>query len=489
MDIDRFLTFRCILQIGRNGPGQCYRLYSSAVYNNDFKEYPDAEILKKPLDDLVLQLHSMGIDKIRNFPFPTVPDLANIEATEKRLLTMDALEKRIVDVDVKKNESIRITALGKIISTFPVSPRYGKMLAIAIQQNLLDHVIAIVALLTVQEIFLYPDQSDAGETEEADKADDEAEKAIKIKNNHNERFNAIKKKWLSNGHQGLGDIMLMLRACLTCELNDNKLAYCKMNNIRHKAMVEVHKLRKLLIKEINSNFQGLTITTDLKKIRLPSDEQARKLQQLMLICFCDHIAKRLTKDELSSSEKLKRPKNAYRSVELEDLVFLHDKTVLKDAQPEWLVYQEIFENNKLYMRNVVAIEPSWIPIYASKQCQFSRPLEQPEPYYDRQSDQIKAYVMPTVSPFGWKLKQTPVEYPESSEKYKLFTQFLLEGKVFDFFARYYKEDLYQSNPKVLTKSWGRLKEAPTKLLNALVEQRISSKSALKKKFKERPACK
>ena len=454
-------------------------MYSSAVYN-DFKEFPDAEILKKPLDDLVLQLKSMYIEKIRNFPFPTLPDLQNIEATEKRLVMLGALEKRIVDVE-KKSESILITSLGKIISSFPVSPRYGKMLAIAIQQDLLDYAIAIVSLLTIQEIFIYPDRPDAG--------DEAAEEAIKIRKDHNEMFGSIKKKWLSNGHLGLGDIILMLRACFACELNDNKLAYCKMHNIRHKAMVEVHKLRKLLIKEISSNFQGLTITTDLKKIRLPSDEQVRKLQQLMLICFCDHIAKRLTNDELSSSDKAKRPKNAYRSLELEELVFLHDKTVLRDAHPEWVVYQEIFENNKLYMRTVVAIEPSWIPIYANKQCDFSKPLEQPKPFYDKASDQIKCYVIPTVRPFGWKLKQTPIEYPESTEKYKLFAQFLLEGKVFDFFAKYYNEDLYLSKPEVITKSWGALKKAPTKLLNALVEQRISSKSALRKKFNLRPACK
>ena len=466
---------------GRTGPGECYRLYSSAVYN-DFKQFPDEEILKKPLDDLVLQLKSMYIEKIRNFPFPTVPDLANVEATEKRLVMLGALEKRIVDVE-KKSESVLITKLGKIISTFPVSPRYGKMLAIAIQQDLLDYAIAIVSLLTIQEVFIYPDQSDDGTS-----AEEPEEAAIKIKASQTERFNSIRKKWLSAGPQNLGDILLMLKACFACELNGNKLAYCKLQNIRHKAMVEVHKLRKLLAKEITANFENVKVTTDLKRIRLPSDEQVRRLQQLMLVCFCDHIAKRLSNEELTASERLKRPKNAYRSVELEDPVYLHEKTVLKEALPEWVVYQEIFENNKLYMRNVVAIEPAWIPIYASQMCKFSKPLEQPEPFYDKENDQIRCYVLPTVSPFGWKLKQTAVEYPESNEKYKLFAQFLLEGKVFDFFARYQNDSLYLSNPKVLTKSWARLKEEPTKLLNALVENRISSKKALRKKFKLKPAC-
>lgn len=489
---------------GRSGPGICYRLYSSAVYNDEFKEFPgkkisfnliitillipfllilfftDAEILKKPLDDLVLQLKSMYIEKIPNFPFPTIPDLNNIEATEKRLIMLGAL-KQTINVDTK-DESILITSLGKIISTFPVSPRYGKMLAIAIQQDLLDYAIAIVSLLTIQEIFVYADQKNE------DKDDQEVEDdAIKIKKS-NESFNLFKKKWMLNTNINLGDIMLMLRACFASELNGNKLAFCKLNNLRHKAMIEVHKLRRLLVKEISSNFQGIKLTTDLNKIKPPNDEQSKKLQQLMLICFCDHIAKRLTNDELSSSDKLKKIKNAYRSIELEDAVFLHDKTVLKDQKPEWVVYQEIFENNgKMLMRNVIAIDSNWIPIYAKEQCKFSKPLEQPAPFYDKDSDQVKCFVIPTVCPFAWKLKQTSVEYPETTEKYKLFAQYLLEGKVFDYFIRFNKENLYLSNPKVLTKPWSGLKSEPTKLLNVLIENRISSKSALIKKFKLKPS--
>ena len=97
--------------------------------------------------------------------------------------------------------------------------------------------------------------------------------------------------------------------------------------------------------------------------------------------------------------------------------------------------------------------------------------------------------MPTIGPSNWKLKQTPIEYPESNEKYKLFTQFLLEGKIFNYFDKFNKENYYLFNPKIITKSWARLKEEPTKLLNILIENRISTKLSLKKKFKLKPACK
>ena len=40
---------------GRTGPGHCYRLYSSAVYN-DFEQFSPPEIVRRPVEDLMLQM-------------------------------------------------------------------------------------------------------------------------------------------------------------------------------------------------------------------------------------------------------------------------------------------------------------------------------------------------------------------------------------------------------------------------------------------------
>lgn len=61
------------------------RLYSSAVYNDEFPEFSIPEIQQKPVDDLYLQLKCMHVHKIMNFPFPTAPDLLQLAAAEKRL--------------------------------------------------------------------------------------------------------------------------------------------------------------------------------------------------------------------------------------------------------------------------------------------------------------------------------------------------------------------------------------------------------------------
>lgn len=49
--------------------------------------------------------------------------------------------------------SSKVTPLGRAMSCFPVSPRYAKMLALSQQHGLLPYVVAVVAAMTVQEVF------------------------------------------------------------------------------------------------------------------------------------------------------------------------------------------------------------------------------------------------------------------------------------------------------------------------------------------------
>lgn len=103
---------------GRTGHGHCYRLYSSAVYENEFVTASEAEIQKMPIDGVVLQMKSMYIDNVVNFPFPTPPNRDDLKQSEQRLVYLNALEN-----SNKKS----ITELGKTMSIFPLVPRLAKM--------------------------------------------------------------------------------------------------------------------------------------------------------------------------------------------------------------------------------------------------------------------------------------------------------------------------------------------------------------------------
>lgn len=127
---------------GRLGPGHCYRLYSSAVFNDEFPQFNIPDIQQKPIDDLFLQLKCMKIHKVINFPFPTAPDILQLKSAEGRLNVLGVLKEG------------KVTALGKVVARFPVLPRFGKMLALSHQFDLLPYTICLVAALSVQEVLL-----------------------------------------------------------------------------------------------------------------------------------------------------------------------------------------------------------------------------------------------------------------------------------------------------------------------------------------------
>ena len=54
------------LSSGRTGPGVCYRMYSDSDYDS-FSEYSTPEIMRVPLDSLVLQLTALGVSDVRKW--------------------------------------------------------------------------------------------------------------------------------------------------------------------------------------------------------------------------------------------------------------------------------------------------------------------------------------------------------------------------------------------------------------------------------------
>lgn len=69
---------------GRTGPGICYRLYSEKEFDN-FDKFTTAEIHLVPLEALVLNMVSLGLKDIKNFPFLEKPNLSAINDAITRL--------------------------------------------------------------------------------------------------------------------------------------------------------------------------------------------------------------------------------------------------------------------------------------------------------------------------------------------------------------------------------------------------------------------
>lgn len=59
---------------------------------SDFEPFPPPEITRRPVEDLVLQMKALNIERVVNFPFPTPPSVEALLAAEELLVALGALQ-------------------------------------------------------------------------------------------------------------------------------------------------------------------------------------------------------------------------------------------------------------------------------------------------------------------------------------------------------------------------------------------------------------
>lgn len=104
---------------GRTSVGHCYRLYTPAVFANSMAQHSDPEILRVPLDAVIMMMKEMRIRlPVRNFPFPAPPPRSAIDAALLHLQRIGAL-----DANFQCTQTI-----GSRIGHYPLAPRLSRIL-------------------------------------------------------------------------------------------------------------------------------------------------------------------------------------------------------------------------------------------------------------------------------------------------------------------------------------------------------------------------
>nr|XP_026651950.1 probable ATP-dependent RNA helicase DHX37 [Zonotrichia albicollis] len=447
------------------------RLYSSAVFM-DFEKFSAPEITKRPVEDLILQMKALNIEKVINFPFPSPPPTEALAAAEELLIALGALKEPPMTGRLKQQLAAKlscpISPLGRVMATFPVAPRYAKMLALSRQQQCLPYTITIVSAMTVRELF-----------EELDRPAGSEEEAAQLKARR-ARFLQMQKVWAGQGPmQKLGDLMVMLGAVGACEYSGCTREFCEQNGLRHKAMLEIRRLRGQLTTAVNSVCRDAGLYVD-PKMEPPTEAQVTYLRQIVLAGLGDHLARRVQAEEQLDDKW----KNAYKTALLEDPVFIHPSSVLFKELPEFVVYQEIVETTKLYMKGVSAVEPEWIPALLPPYCHFGKPLEDPPPSYCPGTGRVRCHRASVFYRVGWQLPAVEVDFPPGIERYKHFARFLLEGKVIKKLSSY--SQCLLSSPLIMLKTWSKLQPRTEALLQALVKENCDNRDALVAAWKKNP---
>ncbi|KAH3675425.1 hypothetical protein WICMUC_002714 [Wickerhamomyces mucosus] len=336
---------------GRTGPGHCYRLYSSAVYERDFLQFSKPEILRMPIESIVLQMKSMGISNVTNFPFPTPPERFALHKAEKLLQYLGALNK--------ENE---ITDLGRNISLFPLSPRFAKMLIVGNQKDCLPYIVSIVSALSVGDPFINENELGLTETKNFDENGEEIEEYIDPV--EIERKRKLRSKFFTS-RQTFGkldkysDALKLLSA--VCAFDHVPLAkresFLKNHFLRSKLMDEILKLRKqvmYIVKSITTKENVASNVTDSElKVGIPDNTQIKLIKQMVSAGYVDQVAIRA--DFVDTDVKITNKTNiinipyisAISTKSDEDdspFVYIHPSSILcniGEIPPPYLVYQSV----------------------------------------------------------------------------------------------------------------------------------------------------
>ncbi|GFR68244.1 pre-mRNA-splicing factor ATP-dependent RNA helicase prp16 [Elysia marginata] len=461
---------------GRLGPGHCYRLYSSAVFS-DFSKFSPPEITRRPVDDLVLQMKSMRIDKVANFPFPTPPEAEQIKSAESLLHSLGAVRR----VDAKSNrykammkeKSPVITSLGETMALFPVSPRYAKMLTLAQTYQVVPYAIALVAALSVEEIFI--------DSIQPAEAEGDKEK-LKVKR---DKLAVLRSKLVGNARL-LGDMMVILTAVGACEAEGSSADFCSQLGVRIKAMREIRKLRVQLTNAANVAFKDSSVVVD-PKLPPPSETQILGLRKIVLGGLADHVA-RINPAPPPGMEKAeaKRLRGSFQCMQLEEPVYVHpESSMYRDTQGvEFVVYQSMVETSRLYMRGLCCVEAHWFPELAPSYCILSKPLEEPSPTFDQASGKVMCHQSGSFGRCNWEIPAVELEYPDSVDCFRWFARFLLEGEVFPQLQQF-KSSLVLT-PATMVKSWAKLQPKTESLLKALLGRGTNTRLSLAAAWKDEP---
>ncbi len=123
---------------GRVGPGTCLRLYSEQDFLGR-DAFTDPEILRSNLAGVILQMASLGLGDVDDFPWVDPPENRHVSDGYRLLQTLGALD-----------DERKLTPLGRDIARLPLDPRIARIVAAAKGAER-DAVCVLAAALSVQD--------------------------------------------------------------------------------------------------------------------------------------------------------------------------------------------------------------------------------------------------------------------------------------------------------------------------------------------------
>lgn len=288
---------------GRVGPGKAFRLFTKWAFENEMEAHTPPEIQRTNLANVVLLLKSLGVNDLFNFDFLDPPPTDTLMRSFGLLYGLGAL-----------NDLGELTKLGRRMAEFPVDPMLSKAILASEQYHCTDEVLSIVSMLQESSALFY---------------------RPKDKKMHADRARA------ALSHPTGGDMFTMLNVWEAWVESNYSFSWCMENFVQPKVLGRVRDVRDQLAQlcervEVmpESNVDSSNITP---------------------------IQKALTAGYFVNTARLQRG-GGYRAIKQNSSVHIHPSSCLfkEVPPPRYLLYFELVETSKNFMRQVMEIKPDWL---------------------------------------------------------------------------------------------------------------------------------
>ena len=290
---------------GRTRPGKVYRLYTEEFFSK-LPEMTVPEMQRLNVGSCILQLKAIGIENILQFDFLSPPSSGQLTRALEMLYSLNALDDKCT----------LTKPFGAALAIFPLDPMLAAILLNSPRYKCTEEALTIVAMLSVERVFMIPrgQQHEAEDSRRRNFAVQEGDHITYI-----------------NGCY----INLVYQAFIKSQKNRR---FCSMHYLDYKALCRVSVIRNYLVQY-------------LRRAGISKFESCRN--------NVDDLGKCLVSGYFSQAARIQHD-GSYATIRDHQILHIHPKSVLAQRSPQWVIYHQVYEGAKAYMRDVTVIEPEWL---------------------------------------------------------------------------------------------------------------------------------
>jgi len=318
---------------GRVADGVCIRLYAEDDFNAR-DEFTTPEISRTNLASVILQMVSLKLGDIEEFPFIDKPDSRFIKDGLRLLQELGAVD-----------QGGKITDTGQLLSQLPVDPKIGRMLLAANKEKSLKEVLVIASALGIQDPRERP--------HDKQQASDEKHRRFKDKES---------------------DYISLINHWNYWEEQRQELTQNQLRKLGKKEFISFMRMREW--REVHHQLRIACQQLGLKENTAPASYFS--VHRALLTGLLGNIG-------------LKAEDREYLGARNKRLSIFPGSGLYK-KQPKWVMAAELVETSKIYARVVAKIEPEWIEQVAGALVKRSYS----EPHWEKKQAQVMAYERVTV---------------------------------------------------------------------------------------------